>query len=654
MSLKQLVIVAGNRISSRLWSECMRLGLVRYDDADILGEITVGVPWETFWNTFRAEFPSRFFYSPRNRKDFFVQTLQSLHAYEDILDDANAAASRTFDLLGSGPVTLARPIAWNTDFITGAAWQEYLYTKTVRSNDIAGGDIKVPWELGRFHYLVWLGKGYWVSNSRRYADAFRDLVTEWIDANAMPYGIQWDNAMEVALRACNWIAGMAFFLDEPTIDAAFWQRMLVALWKHAEFIEDNLEITRRSGNHLITDYCGLVFIGALFHHTVEGERWMAEGVRGMEQELMRQTSDDGVNYEKSIAYHRFVTEMALATMLLCRHMRLPFRDDVARRIERMCEFTMQYTRGDGSVPNVGDNDNGRVFRVRSTENFLDHSALLSTAAVAFERPDFKAAARAFAEETLWLCGGAGLEKFLALDTHRMLPSHAFSAGGFYVMRSGMLHCFVDAGELGKQGWGGHGHNDTLSFELWCGEPMIVDSGTCCYTADRAMRDRFRGTAAHNTAMIDGVEIAAFKNAFKIVADHTHPSAHLWRSTAERDELHTAHFAYTRLADPVTHERRFALDKIAHSLAITDVFTCKRQHSVLLSLHLAPGLAVDAQHDGTISIRGTNAALTISSSHAWAIEPCLISPSYGVTIASQRLVCRIDISGDTTINTLITV
>lgn len=652
MSLKQTAIVAGNRLCARLWGMALKRGMLSYDHESVMCELTVGKSWDEFWPAFKNDFPNRFFYSPLNRKEFFLQTLQTLHSYEEILDDARSAASWEFDLLGSGPKKLEAPLAWNVDFKTGAAWTNAFYTWIIRGNRVEGGDIKVPWELGRFQFLTWLGKGYWVSGSRVFVDAFRDSINGWIDANPLGHGIQWSNAMEVSIRACNWISGMAFMLDEPTLDDTFWQRVLVALWNHAEFIENNLEVTRRSGNHLIADYTGLVFLGALFRHTIEGERWFIEGMRGMERELLRQTNADGVDYEQSIAYHRFVAEMALDVMLLCKHLRAPFPNDVAKRIEKMCEFAMHYTRPDGSVPNIGDNDNGRLFRVRSPENFLNHGALLSTAAVVFERTDFKNAANTFAEESLWLTGTAGWERFRALGSAAPLTSHAFPDSGWYVMRTPTLHCIVDAGELGKKGWGGHGHNDTLSFELWRGAPIIVDSGTFCYTSDAAARNAYRSTAAHNTAMIDGKEIAEFAGSFKIIADDTRPEVSEWKNNSDNDILTAAHHAYARLEDPVVHQRTFTVDKKNDAVTIRDEFICKKSHDVRLSFHFDPLLEVALVNGNTagFSHAGVRGELRLSS--PLTIEECSISPSYGIHVPSRKAVCNIFITGKTVIESVI--
>jgi len=61
--------------------------------------------------------------------------------------------------------------------------------------------------------------------------------------------------------------------------------------------------------------------------------------------------------------------------------------------------------------------------------------------------------------------------------------------------------FIDAGPQGAV-TAGHGHADALSIQLITnGRPVLIDPGTFCYVCPE--RDRFRGTAAHNTLQVDG-------------------------------------------------------------------------------------------------------------------------------------------------------
>src|SRR6185295_6240597 len=181
------------------------------------------------------------------------------------------------------------------------------------------------------------------------------------------------------------------------------------------------------------------------------------------------------------------------------------------RLERMCDFVAAYTKPNGLAPLVGDADDGRI-QILGTQPTNDHRYLLSTAAVVFGRGDFKSAAGRCWEETSWLLGADASDRFARVpDGERRAPrSAAFPGGGFYVLRTPHAHVFVDCGEVGFGGRGGHGHNDILGFELYLnGFNVVTDCGAYLYTASREWRNRFRSTAFHNTVQVDGEELNRF-------------------------------------------------------------------------------------------------------------------------------------------------
>jgi hypothetical protein len=160
-------------------------------------------------------------------------------------------------------------------------------------------------------------------------------------------------------------------------------------------------------------------------------------------------------------------------------------DSAWSRLERMYDFVEAYTKPDGSVPLVGDADDGRIQKL-GTQTLNDHRYLLSTGAVLFDRADFKHAAGRFWDESFWLLGPQGADAFDRLPADdRPVQSRAFDAGGVYILRTNRAHVVVDCAEVGMCGRGGHGHNDILSFELWMdGVNWVTDCGAYLYTASR--------------------------------------------------------------------------------------------------------------------------------------------------------------------------
>src|SRR5262249_56714130 len=130
-------------------------------------------------------------------------------------------------------------------------------------------------------------------------------------------------------------------------------------------------------------------------------------------ELFKQTSEDGVDYEKSTAYHRLVLELFLTSgLLLESHGDRPPKAWLAR-LEKMFEFVEAYVKPDGSIPLVGDADDGRVQKL-GVQPINDHRYLLSVGAVVFDRADFKRSAVRFWDEAFWLLGPRGAASFDAI------------------------------------------------------------------------------------------------------------------------------------------------------------------------------------------------------------------------------------------------
>jgi hypothetical protein len=357
--------------------------------------------------------------------------------------------------------------------------------------------------------------------------------------------------------------------------------------------------------------------------------------------MENQVYDDGVDHEKSTAYHRLVLELFYSAALLCKRNAIPLREKFWTKLEKMFEFVQSSTRPDGSIPSIGDADDGRLYRLSMKEPINDHRHALSVGALLFQRPDFRNSAGRFDQESLWYFGGEGFEIHRILEKQTPLePSRAFADGGFYTMRTGRAHLFVDAGELGLRGVGGHGHNDTLSFEFWAdGSPFIVDSGTYAYTADTKIRKILQSTGAHNSIEVDDAEIADWSDLWTASEDTTSPRVLVWTSDPHQDVLEAEHDGYRRLPSPVVHRRKFVFDKSVHEVTITDTLLGAGDHGIQFRLHFHPKISLETHEKNVyLASSGTGRIRIICSEPAEVIET-LFSPSYGILLHSKGLQVR---------------
>jgi hypothetical protein len=108
----------------------------------------------------------------------------------------------------------------------------------------------------------------------------------------------------------------------------------------------------------------------------------------------------------------------------------------------------------------------------------------------------------------WLLGPGALASVAARRPGPPPGSASFPQGGFHALRRGPFEAFVSCGANGQRGIGGHSHNDKLALELHVGGAVaLCDPGSPSYSGDPQLRNAFRGTRAHGTVVVDGLEQA---------------------------------------------------------------------------------------------------------------------------------------------------
>ncbi|MEK7328074.1 MAG: heparinase II/III family protein, partial [Chloroflexota bacterium] len=284
--------------------------------------------------------------------------------YPRLLADCDSILARRLELLGQ-TVDLGNPITWRRDFRTGYEWpREHISKLKLVTRD---GDVKVPWELSRFHHGLTLALGFAATGDERYPREWRAQVDSWRADNPPEHGPNWGNAMEAAIRAVNWIAAFEFTRSGPAFDRAACESILKALIQHGRFIASHLEEYWPPTNHILSNYCGLIWLGLFcsndlsryYERKTEADRWLALGLRGLAQQLRLQILPDGASYEASTAYHRFVTGMVTSTVRLCELNDVWAPPAIKNTALKMAQVVEGLQKPDGTLPLFGDEDGGR-------------------------------------------------------------------------------------------------------------------------------------------------------------------------------------------------------------------------------------------------------------------------------------------------------
>jgi len=566
------------------------------------------------------------FNSHEKRK--YVEILREKQEVNGVIRQADKICAHTFNLLGSGDVNLGPVIKWNQDFKTGITWENN-YHKKIKIIDLNNkADVKIPWELSRFQHLSTLGQAYWITGNEKYANEYKNQINSWIDANQVEMSVNWTCAMDVAIRACNWIVGKYNFKDSK-IEEEFWVKLDQWLYMHGDFVYHNLENGEVNNNHYLSDLVGLVWLGLYFNRwdrrKNKAQKWLSLGLSELEVEVSKQVYNDGFNYEASTSYHCLVTELLLYTSVLCERNGVTFSESFNNQLEKMSEVIMNVTKPNGLIPQIGDMDSGRfiMFTGYGTEEMRDFRYLLGVAGEYFDRDDFrKRASNSLA--AIWIFDNVNVKETPQYVTP--LKSVSYPDGGIHIFRKAETYLLIRCGQNGSTGQGGHTHNDQLSFELNIGgEDFIVDPGTYVYTADKNMRNWFRSTKAHNTLQVENLEQNNFDedNLFEM-EDQTKAKCFKF----ENDYFVGEHYGFKNKNEEIRHKREIVI-KTSNEIKITDYIINDNDCKVSINLNVAPGIIVSQKGNEVILEGKKNKVKIASDDNTYiSIKNSYFSKAYG--------------------------
>ena len=407
------------------------------------------------------------------------------------------------------------------------------------------------------HYFDYL---HWDSHSR---EAKSELIDSWIRSNPAGAPDAWE-PYPVSLRTVNW---MKFFLliGRDGEVSSTWKQSFAEqlLW-----LEVNLEY-HLLANHLLKNAKALVFSGVYFCGDM-ARRHLGIGMHLMLEETAEQILADGGHFERSPMYHCIVLEDVLDVINLLNtnaDLVMTADLDLLRRVaSRGMRFLEDILGADGEIPLFND----AAFGISPEPSELLAYGQRVLGRRPAERP-------------------AGPTRVCLSDT------------GYYGYRYNGDSLLIDCGPIGPDYQPGHGHCDTLSYELCIdGRRVIVDSGVHDYEKSE-LRQYVRSTAAHNTVRIDGMEQSEIWGAFRVARRARPIFAELsdWQDGCL--EFHGAHDGYCRLPGRPVHERHVRMES-AGRWVFSDVVTGSGNHLIESFIHTHPDFNVSPESDHSFLIQ----------------------------------------------------
>jgi uncharacterized heparinase superfamily protein len=461
------------------------------------------------------------------------------------------------------------------------------------------GDCSVAADwLGRGRPLLWTYNLHYFDDLNAVAASARrswheSLLERWIAENPPGAGVGWD-PYPVSRRVVNWIK---WSLDGNPLTPGARQSLAVQLRWLYERVEFHLQ-----GNHVLANAKALVH-GGLYFAGEEPERWLRRGLSLMRREIAEQVLPDGGHFERSTMYHAgFVEDLldTIAVMHAYGHaVDGPWRETIARMMSWLDAM---------SHPDMG---------------------------IAF----FNDAAFGIAPEPAQLRGFAArlsisLEAFERAGLHRLLPS------GYVSMDLPPFFLVCDIAPIGPDHLPAHAHADTLSFEMsFNGRRVLVNSGTSEYGLG-AERQRQRGTAAHNTLVIDDENSSEVWAGFRVAR---RSRARLLGIRCEESVLGAVgeHNGYRRLRGRNVHRRSWTLN--ARGVLIEDTVEGSFR-SAKCFFHLHPEIRVERGRGTELQLidsRGEPLEIRFEGAAAVEVVDSTWHPQFGVALPNRCIVARLD-------------
>lgn len=426
----------------------------------------------------------------------------------------------------------------------------------------------------------------------------RALLSRWVHENPPAVGTGWE-PYPTSLRIVNWIKWALGGNRLPS-------ECVQSLAAQARWLSQRLEI-HLLGNHLFANAKALVFAGVFFEG-LEAEGWLENGLRILEQEVLEQVLPDGGHFERSPMYHALALEDMLdlinvsATWFKTRHGRWRrFAASLPEIVGRMRSWLAAMCHPDGEISFFND---AAIGIAPSPLELDSYAAQLGLPQV--------------------VVPGNGV-------TH-------FPASGYIRVQRGDMVALLDVAPVGPDYLPGHAHADTLSFELSLfGRRVLVNSGTSRYGMGPD-RQRQRGTAAHNTVVIDGRDSSAVWGGFR-VAQRARPFGLRIEDDAHGMRVTCAHDGYARLPGKPIHWREWYFSD--NALHMTDVIEGGFREAIS-RLFFSPALQVSASTSAEAGQAGVAAGHSVNwlvEGAMTRVEPATYHPEFGVAESNYCLAMR---------------
>jgi Heparinase II/III N-terminus/Heparinase II/III-like protein len=460
--------------------------------------------------------------------------------------------------------------------------------------------------LHKFYYFKDLAGAYDFSKDERYAQKWITLIESWIAQ--VPDGFI--DSQVTGRRLQQWILSYHYVVTKgqsTTVKPDFFERLMRSINSQTHHLCTNLT---PEGNHRTLELYAIFLVAVTFPELSSAYFFLTFSKQKLIENIQQDLLPDGVHRELSTDYHHTVLKNYLRFRELATLNKIELPAICDTLLKRAIEFSIYVHKPDGFIPAINDGD---------CNSYL---SLLN---------------KAYA-----CCPDDYLKFVLSKGEKGKAPSQrsrGFVDSGYYILRSDWtaksfedaLYLFFDCAPVG---FGSHGHYDALNFEMAAyGRSLIVDPGryTYCEDSDDGINWRriFKGTAAHNTVVIDGLDQMPYR-AGRPVDKESVTTLKQFVSAVGFDLLHGQVISHQY---PAVHDRIIFFLQPEYWI-ITDLLSAKSTHSYDLYFHLASQAQDQTElyvNDQCNLVQSPNLLIAQAKDIATSvtIEQGYVSPEYGI-------------------------
>ena len=239
------------------------------------------------------------------------------------------------------------------------------------------------------------------------------------------------------------------------------------------------------GNHLFANAKALIFSG-YYLDGLEPKKWLRKGLYLLDLQIDEQIKEDGGHFENSPMYHNIILEDILDIINLLEDQKNQYKTlkKLKKIAQKMILWMDGLTHDDGEVSFFNDAATGIACKNKEIKRYAN-------------------------------CLKINYSDLKKHNNDNSLNYYNFKNSGYVRLEALGASAILDLAELGPIYLPGHGHADTLSFELSINSyRFIVNAGTYGYEYNKN-RVWERSTAAHSTVEINGENSSEVWKSFRV-------------------------------------------------------------------------------------------------------------------------------------------